>query len=558
MFGFRRFARDKRGGIAVIAALSTGMILAFAALAIDLGSIFLQTRQLQGMADLAAIGAANDLQNAQAAAAATAGANNWDGQVQTAVVIGSYVPDPTIAAGKRFTPGGTSPNAAQVTLTAQANLFFGQPIMGSPTITIARTATAASAQMAAFSLGSGLLSVQGGVANSLLSGLTGSQVSLTAMDYNALLGANVDLLQYSQALQTKLNLQGASFSQVLSSQVTTGQALTVLGNLLSTNGQDPAGQAIDKIAAAASSSTPVQLQQLVNLGPYSNQDHTGAATGAGVSVNALDFASALLQLAQGGRQVQLALGGNVPGLTNLNVWLAIGQRASNSPWLTVNNDGTVTVTTAQARLYIDAQVAPGAGALTGAGVSLVNIPIVIQAASAQAKLTSLSCPSSTSAPAVTLAVMPSIGQINLGQVDTTTLNNFTQPLTVAPATLVNLAILQITGQAHVLIGGINWQAVSFSQNDIQSNVIKTVSTGDTVQALAASLLPNTVIQVQVLGLGIGLNQIPLTSAIQSTLTTVAPTLDQTIDALTNVLGVQLGVAYVGVNGLRCNNAALVA
>jgi len=552
------FWRNRRGGVAIIAATSGAVLVAFAALAVDLGSIFLQTRQLQGMADLAAIGAANDLTNAQAAAAATASSNGWNGAVQTAVVLGTYVPNSAIPAAQRFTAGGTTPNAAQVTLTAQAQLFFGQAILGKSSIPVTRTATAATAQAASFSLGSGLASLQGGVANALLSGLTGSSVALSVSDYNSLASANVDLLQFSQALQTKLNLQGASFTQVLSSNVSTGQALSVLSTLLNTGGNDPAAVAINTIATAAGTATPANLQQLIDLGPYASQDHADPATGAGVSVNALQLASAILQLSQGGHQIQLSLGGTIPGLASTTAWLAIGQRPSNSPWLTVNDDGTVTVYTAQTRLYIDAQVAPGAGVLSSAGVALVNIPLYVQTASAAAKLSSLSCPTSTTAPAVTLAVEPSVGQINLGQINTASLNNFSQPLTPTPATLVNLLLLQVTGQAQVNLGGGSWQSVSFSQADIAAGTTKTVSTNNIAQATAASLLPNTTLQIQLLGLDILLGQLGVTSAVQQLLTAVAPSLDAVINAVEGVLGVQLGQAMVTVNGLRCNDAALVA
>jgi len=554
-----RFWRDKRGGVAIIAAVSSASLIAFAALAVDLGSIFLQTRQLQGMADLAALGAANDLTNAQAAAAATASGNGFNGTVQTATVLGAYVANSAIPASQRFTPGATAPNAVKVTLTAQAQLFFGQAIMGKASIPITRTATAATAQAASFSLGSGLASVQNGVENALLTSLTGSSVSLSVADYNNLVGANVDLLQYSQALQTKLNLKGVSFTQVLSSNVTTGQALSVLSTLLDTGGNDPAAQAINKVVSAAGTATPANLQQLIDLGPYANQDHTSAATGAGVSVNALQLTSAILQLSQGGHQVQLSLGSTIPGLASTTAWLAIGQRPTNSPWLTVNDDGTVTVYTAQTRLYLDAQVAPGAGVLNSAGASLVNIPLYVQAASAEAKLSSLSCPTSTTAPAVTVAVDPSVGQLNLGQIDTTQLNNFTTPLTPTPATLINvLGLLTVTGKAQTNIGGASWQQVSFSQADIAALTTKTVSTTDIAQATVASLLPNTTLQVNVLGLGLGLGQLSITSAVQQLLTSVAPSLDTVINTLDGVLGVQLGQAMVTVNGLRCHDAALVA
>ncbi|WP_204337686.1 hypothetical protein, partial [Klebsiella pneumoniae] len=71
-------------------------------------------------------------------------------------------------------------------VNSKADLFFGAAILGKPQIDISRTATAASAQLASFSIGTRLLSLQGGVANSLLSALTGSQINLSVMDYNQL------------------------------------------------------------------------------------------------------------------------------------------------------------------------------------------------------------------------------------------------------------------------------------------------------------------------------------------------------------------------------------
>ena len=556
MRGVSHFWRCERAAVAVTAALIFPVLCGFAAFAIDMGSIFLQTRQLQGDADLAALGAASNLTDAQAAAAATANANGWAYPVTTTVTVGTYVDDTTVPSGQRFSAGGASPNAVRVNLATQANLFFGASILGVSTLPINRTATAASAQMAAFSVGSGLASLQGGVANAVLTGLTGSQVSLSVMDYNALATANVDLLQYSQALQTDMSLQGVSFNNVLSSQISQGEALKVLGNVLTSDGQAQAGAAINELATAAGNTVPAQLSQVISLGPYGDQDHTGANSGAGIAVNALQLASAMLELSQGGRQVQLQLGSTVPGLENLTLWLAIGQRPNNSPWVAVADDGSVVISTAQARIYLDAQLLPGT--LSSLGVAAVNVPIYVEIASAQAKLSSLTCPSATAPESVTLSANPSVGELALGSVNTSQLSNFSNELTVTPATLISLPLVTATGTATVNIGGPDWQPVTFSASDIQSDKVKTVSTTNIAEASVASLLASLNIQVQVAGLGLGLGTSAIAPALQSTLTGAAANLDTVIDSATNLLGVQLGTASVWVDGVRCNDAALVA
>ena len=552
-----RFQRDQKGAVAMILAFALPAIVGFAAVSVDLGSVYLTTRHLQGVADLAAMAAARDLPNAQAAAQATVGDNSFASTVSAAVTTGQYVADPNTPAASRFTPGGASPTAAKVVLTTQAPLYFGQLLTGKTSIPVSRTATAAQAQLAAFQIGSGLASLQGGIANSLLSALTGSTVSLSVMDYNALASANVDLFQYMSALKTRESLQAASFSQTLSTQTSTGTALSALADVLNSNGAAQAAAAVTALAQAAGSNTPVDLSGLFDLGPYAAQDHVSTGSGTAISVAALDLANAELSAANGGRQVQLNLGATIPGLANTTAFLAIGQRASNSPWIAIDDAGTVTVRTAQARLYLDTQVAPALELLAPLGVSAIDIPVYVELAQAQAKLSAITCGATSADNTVSLSVMPSVGQITLGSVNTATLNNFTQAETVSPATLLNLLLIKATATATVNLGGGAWQIVNFNAADIAAGTVKSVSTTNIAQASVASLFSTAQIGVQLGGLGLLIGAGPVTSLLQSTLTTAAAPLDQVIDGLTGLLGVKLGEADVKINGVRCKGAALV-
>ena len=553
----RQLRRDQRGAVAIVIAFSLPAVIGFAAVSVDLGSVYLTTRHLQGVADLAAMAAARDLPNAQSAAQATVGDNTFASSVSAQVTTGQYVADPNTPPASRFTAGSASPTAAKVVLTTQAPLYFGQLLTGKPSFTVSRTATAAQAQMAAFQIGSGLASLQGGIANALLSGLTGSTVSLSVMDYNALASANVDLFQYMAALKTRDSLQVASFTQVLSTQTSTGTALNALADVLNGQGSTQAAAAATTLAHAAGSSTPVDLSSLLDLGPYAAQDHVSAGSGTSISIAALDLADAELSAATGGRQVQLNLGATIPGLSNATAYLAIGQRPSNSPWVAIDDAGTVTVRTAQARLYIDTQVAPASGLLAPLGVSVIDVPVYVELAQAQAKLSTITCGATPSTNAVSLSVAPSVGQITLGSVNTSTLNNFTQAETTSPATLLNLLLIKATATATVNLGGSVWQTVPFSAADIAARTVKSVQTSNIAQASVASLFSTAQIGVQLGGLGLLIGAGPATSLLQSTLTTVAAPLDQLIDGLTAVLGVRLGYADVKINGVRCKGAALV-
>lgn len=123
----RPFAVDDRGGVAIMAATAGGLFCVLAAIVVDLGSLALAGRTLQGAADLAALSAARDIDRAQLAARATAEANL--GPVATQVVTGLYVADPQWAPEARFAPTADSPNAARVTLSQASPLFFGRWIL---------------------------------------------------------------------------------------------------------------------------------------------------------------------------------------------------------------------------------------------------------------------------------------------------------------------------------------------------------------------------------------------------------------------------------------------
>ena len=551
----RALFRERHGAISIITALSAMVLLGFTAGAVDFGNVFLRTRQLQGMTDLAAMSAASDLTHAQAAAIATARANAWTSPLTADVQTGIYQPKASLPVDQRFAPDNTSAmNAAKVTLHSSADLYFAAVLLGRSQLAISRSATAARAEAASFSIGSRLLSLQGGIANAVLSGLLGSSVNLSLMDYNSLASAQVDLFQYSNALKSRLDLKAASFNQTLSTKMTTSDALNGIADVLTANGNAGAAQAMRTIAGAANTQK-IAMGSLMNLGPYGDQDYLNPNGGSGVTVSALDLATAALGLAQGGHQVQFNLAAGVPGVTAITVTLAVGQRPSNSPWIAITDKNDVIVSTAQARAMVKIQVAPAGSAL--AGVASINVPIIVELASAQAKLADIQCGTTPDANSVTLSVEPSIGQAALASLNISDLTDFTTPLDLRSFTLLNTALLNVQGFANIKLGGVTWQNVGFNGADIAAGTVKTVKTNDLVKGVFSSLLGKLSLQVNLLGLGIGLGQGPVTAAVNSSLAAVATPLDGVVNGLTSLLGLGLGEADVRVNGVRCNAVALV-
>lgn len=553
-FPFASFRADRRGAISMIAALSLTMVVALAALAVDLGSVFLQTRRLQGVADLAAISAANDMTRAQVAAEATAAANGqgWRAPLQTTVIKGRYVADGAIPAAQRFQPTEVDADAARVLVSGQADLFFGAALLGRSYLPIQRQATAARADLASFSIGSRLLSLKGGLANALLSGLTGSQVNLSVMDYNALIDSDVTLFGYLDAVATRLDLEAATYDEVLKADLTTGQALQALADALSSAGDTQAAAATRTLAIAAGNGQAAHLDALVSLGPYGDQDHVSGGARATVALNAMDLAQALLQVGQGDRQIKLDLGASVPGLADVDVWLAVGEPLNNAPYMTITHDKSVIIRTAQARLYIDAKLL-GSGLL--GGLAKVHVPVLVELASGEARLKAIDCGHKTTA----LEVKPSIGGLKIGDIDLDRLDDFKHPLTVTTTNVVLAPLFKVTGKSDVAIGGLSWQTVNFTEAEVKSHTVKTVKTNDALAAATTSLLTHLDLDVTILGaLNLGLGDSAILAALKPLLEAAAVPLDGLITSLTDLLGLGVGEADVRVNGLRCGVAALVA
>ncbi|MFN7106738.1 MAG: TadG family pilus assembly protein [Brevundimonas sp.] len=537
-----RFGADRRGAVAVIAAVAGGVLCIVTAVTIDLGVLALHTRRVQGAADLAALSAVHNLGQGEAivgrAAQATVQANVApDISVTVATTLGVYAPDPARARDARFTAGGQTPNAARVQVTSRAPLFFTQLLLGKDEVRVTRRATASTATgappKAMFSIGSRLARLDGGVANQVLSGLTGSKVSLSAMDYRRLADLDVNLLGFTDALATDLDIEIGDYDRLLATDVDAGRALKVLERLA--GGDD--GGALGRLASA-SVGTKVKLGDLIGVEAQSPQ---GIREGLDASVSAMDLAMAMLEAGGGDRQIALNLG--VPaGLADLKTSLAIGERPNGSPWLTVTANGQPIIRTAQARLHVRARTAQALS-----GLARVELPILVELAASEARLKSLSCDPARS---VEVEVRPGLARAAIGVVDETKLDDFKTGLSPQRATLLSvLGLVSITGKADVEAADAGFKPLRFDAADIEAQRIKTVASRSFASGLVSSLLGRLDVDVNVVGLGLGLGD--LTKALGRLLEPLGPVLDGVLNPVLDVLGLRLGEADVAVHGLSC-------
>lgn len=569
----RRFLADRSANFAVMAALCTPVALVLMAVAIDEGSLYTERRAAQSVTDLAAIAAGSNIANAEQAVLAALGDNGLTGATVgsgtptpgkpvVSIVRGRYTPTATV--GQRFEAGKTPYNAVSVSLRKIGVMHFGGAFMSPPMI--GTNAIASTTPQATFSIGSRLLKVDGGLLNSLLTGLLGSNISLTVMDYNALLGADISVLSFLDQLAIKLNLSGVSYSEVLASKATLTQ---IIGAMANVPGLDSRSKlALQTMVAGTTNAIKVPLSHLIDLGSVGRLGLGQRPAGLTVDASALSMISAAAALANGSRQIAVDTGINVPGLATVELLVAVGEPPQSTPWLTIGEKGAI-VRTAQTRLKLVVTLGPSE---VNPGISLlaVSLPLNVEVAYAEAKLTDISC--STGRPEsrkVTIAARPGIAEIYLANSTSPDFADFTKPQTFSDATLatakidlliLQIKILELRARAHVEMGNQNTTTLVFDDADITAKRVKTVTTSDYTQSLTSSLLNGLELKPYVLGAPFSLLTVvlnPLKAQVATLLSSLTAPVDAVLFNLLSSLGIGLGEADVRVTGATCGRSVLV-
>lgn len=541
----RGAARDNRGAIGAILAVFLGVSLVLCALAVDVGSLYLERRSAQGAADLAAIAAARDLDRAEAAARATLASNGVSAQ-SLAVTKGRYDVDPAVASGLRFVPGGLPHNAVRVDVIFPGQLYFAKSLTAAPDIAV--SAVGAADAKAMFSIGSRLAALREGVANALLSGLLGGHVSLSAMDYDALVAADIGLMDFMSALATDVGITAGTYDAVLDANATVAQVLSAAATAARSRGDLRAASALATLLSQASPSATVSLRSLMDLGPLGQAAIGAPHAGLSSDVNLMSLVNAAATLANGARQVSVNLGAAVPGLLGLTLDLAIGERPQGSGWVAVGQAGA-TIRTAQTRLRLVADVG-GSGLLAGLRIRL---PIYLELASAEARLASVQCNGvGGQGGSATIAARPAAVSAWIGDISGS-LSSFGSSLPVSYATLVQAPLLSISAKAFAAMDNVQETDLTFSRSDVDQQVVKTAEVRDYLTSPVSHLLQTADIRVNLLGLG---SVLSIKGALLGILMPVTQLLDPLLASVLELLGLHLGEVDVRVHGIRCGTAVL--
>lgn len=543
---------DRRGSVLVVTAAVALVAMGFASIGIDLGGIALARRRAQGAVDLAALVAATDPSRADALARRSLADNGYGGADSVSVSPGLYRADAGLTPVARFTAGAASGNAVRIHLQTAVRTHLGR-FIGLPHLSsIQVTGTAAQAQFANLSIGSGTASLNGGVVNAVLGAMIGTRLSLTALDYTALLSTQVDTLRFLDALAVDLRLPRGHDAALRGAQASLGQVVNALRTAVQAeaNGAQALaalGTLLSNLAGSAGSAAAVPVEGIADLGDAT--DLTPESGTRGPRLTALDLISEAANLANGQRPVALDLGAGLPGLLSARLTLAVGERRQSSGWARPGS-AHAGVNTAQTRLLLEV------GINAPLGLGSLNLPLYVEIAPARATLRALTCPwADRGERRAIVEAQPGLLTLAVADVPRSVVAvGGSDPDLSRAAPLMRLPLLTVRAQARAALGSAAGQRLTFTDSDIARRATRSVTSTGLAQSLTGSLLRDLIITVD--GTDLGLIAL-LKPQLGPVLAAVAPTLDDVLDSALRAVGVRVGYADITVTDTVCTRAVLV-
>lgn len=544
--------RAQAGVISVLAALTLGLVVAVAALALDMGHMYWVKRDMQKAADLAALSAATDLANALSVAQRVALANGFDyldeaTQGSLTATIGVY----DLNAQTPFIEkaDAAQANAVRVTLNRTMKHFFLPGEYPLP----AASAMAMRQPIAGFSLGSyiaRLSTTDNQLLNAVLGSLVGGGVTLGALDYQGLAAVNVTLrdLQIALGLATIDDLLNASLSlgELFDAVVS---ALNSHGDAASVNAAGTLGSLAGSVSAAL---PPLKVGDLLKV------DAANPEAAAAAQVNVLQLATVAAQIANANSSaspVSVPVGLNIPLIANTQLAITMVDRPAIAIGPAKQDDNGAWVTQAHGgQLRVRLQFA----LLQGVAGGVVNLQIYIEGGAADAALTGIQCKLPRDSSVVTIQTQPQTLAAYIGAVSDAAMQNRSAPVTVAPATLLNvLGLVKVSGYTKLELASVAAQELHFNGPFDAANT----------QSLAgaslgiASLLHDQPLQIATTVLGFALPGV-INAIVNSLLNVIGAVLGSVLDSLLidpllSTLGVQLGGGGVTAFYLDCAAPRLV-
>ncbi|WP_414449547.1 TadG family pilus assembly protein [Burkholderia sp. 22PA0099] len=585
--------RRERGAFATMTLIFMTAAIAILGM-LDIGNVFFQRRDMQRIADMAAMAGVQRVDNtcsmSPGVATLSATNNGLNAGKGDTITVNCGRWDPTSYAGPSYYSAGANAgssgdvnarqwNAVQVKVTRTVPYFF----LG-PSRLVQASSTARATAIDVFSVGATLAQLGGtscsgtpasssanpGLVNGLLSGLLGSAsgLNLSLVSYQALACTNVRLADLAAAAGV------GTISQLLALKLSLSQFLSLVANAAQQT----------SVANANLQASLGALQALVKANVNGGNVNLGGANGllnvaladtqsaASATVNLLDLIMVGAEVANSNNAVAVNVPSvNLGGLTGTQLQVQIisppsigigegGINPATGTWRT-------TASTAAVGLYLVVNLA--SVNILGIGVN-IGLPLYLQVGTGKAVLNATNCGSTLATSTATITATPGIANLCIGTPPLNSKGLISLSSTYscsAPASLANVNIaplglglvnvnasiknvsVQANGasQQHVFPGNVGTDADYWTSN---SNALGSLLASALSQLSASSINVSLTLAGLQLPLPTGLIS-QLLSLVTSLLGPILQSLDAIIVPLLNLLGVQVGAATVHHMSLTC-------
>ncbi|MDA0571905.1 TadG family pilus assembly protein [Burkholderia gladioli] len=604
--------RRERGAFAVMTLIFLAAAISILGV-IDIGNAFFQRRDLQRIADMAALAGAQRLDNACAQAPVTAtaaatknglntgagdtitvGCGRWDPSVNAAPSY--YVPAANVGTGSS-NPNALQLNGVQVKLTRQVRHFF----VG-PTQTVRASSTARATAIDVFSVGATLAQLGGtscsgtpasssanpGLVNGLLGALLGSKsgLNLSLVSYQALACTNVRLADIAAAAGV------GTIDQLLALNLSLSQFLKLTANALQQTSVVNANLQASLGALQAMISANVNGGNLNLGGPNGllNIALANTQSAATATVSLLDLIMVGAEVANSNNAVAV----NIPsvslgGLTGTQLQVQI----ISPPSIGIGEGGINPATgqwrtqasTAAVGLYLLVDLGLKQVPIVGPLLQLVGVnvdvtlPLYLQVGTGKAVLNSTQCAQTAAASTATITATPGVANLCIGtpplnskgMISLSSTYSCKSPAQIINAQIAPFGILNLL-QLTVSVSNISVQVQGAAQTHtfsgvagldsdywtVNSNALGSALASALAQLATAQISPNLGLLGNLISVALPSNFVgTILGILQPVLGPLLSALDAVIVPLLNLLGVQVGAATVHQISLTCGVAQTV-
>ena len=441
---------------------------------VQIGHMYSAKRDLQRIADLAALESVNGFKAATVCTdAKAAGAKSISKQWPPEVTAQGPYPDMVECGNwnkeRGFLPGlGANGvfNAARVTLTGETLKLV--PFTGSRVVRAMATAAIPDDPVATFSVGAGVVRLNEGLLNGLLSSLLGTKIELSAVDYEGLANTKVNLLWMKEAL----NLSAGTYDELLGTTIDMKSLLRASIEAARRSGDNTADVGINALETLLGLTLPVHLDGLmINLLKDTKNgisgllelgiESGGELTGLNADTSLLDILMVGLQVANKDSAV------NIPGtvlnlkpLADAEVKVKIIEPPTIASGRAGKNASGQYITTAhngQVRVFIKLNVLSALGGgntlldlnllLVHLKVSLpagqlLELPVNLEVGSADARLEEIMCHVKPNTHKARIGAKPGLAYVSLADMPEA-MTNATKPWSALDKQRFNLLNLQV-------------------------------------------------------------------------------------------------------------------